>query len=474
MTTPGAVGEQMMLAKVTAKPQHGGPRQSAGSTSSEAETEFSDLLNTMQQGGGREQTSSTAGAIEAEEPSRQVERKSARADAGKRHERSGDADLRAAIDLLSYGKAGGADEPAREEDVSEQSQPHGRTDGHQKLDAIAAKADDARAIAFANVGQPPEPAQAPQESRAPLPNASNTAGEANQWAETRMAGQVARPGQTKVEQKDEGRSPADADFAGAVEATDAGASEATATKQAPREDLPEAKVLRQEAHFAPVASSKTTERSAVAPAANAKPGSEVKKAIEPAPASVDMSATEQPLSSAPARPAQQIADQIAAEVSSFESAGGVRPDASQAAPAPMLKVLQIQLQPADLGTVTVRLELRQDELEVHVETSSAETADLIRGDKDTLSNLLRASGYAVDHNAIRIVEGDRSAVATQLGQQGTQPNLQSSTQSQSGWSQRGEGSHPDHQGAKNGNAQVPESREPHGTTSHRVSGSLYI
>jgi flagellar hook-length control protein FliK len=137
-------------------------------------------------------------------------------------------------------------------------------------------------------------------------------------------------------------------------------------------------------------------------------------------------------------PAQQIADRIAAEATSapeFAERTGIAPPMQQGMK-PALKILQIQLQPADLGIVTVRMELKDTELTLHVEADRKETADLIRNDQETLNNLLRSAGYNVDTGSVRIMEGDRTLASQQSGQQGAQTNLQSSAQSQSGASDR--------------------------------------
>jgi hypothetical protein len=81
------------------------------------------------------------------------------------------------------------------------------------------------------------------------------------------------------------------------------------------------------------------------------------------------------------------------------------------------------------------MELKDTELTLHVEADRKETADLIRNDQDTLTNLLRSAGYNVDTGSVRIMD-DRTLASQHPGQQGAQTNLQSSAQSQSGASDR--------------------------------------
>jgi hypothetical protein len=69
-----------------------------------------------------------------------------------------------------------------------------------------------------------------------------------------------------------------------------------------------------------------------------------------------------------------------------------------------VKVLTIQLQPADLGTVIVRMRLKADAMEVEVEAGRHATARLIDADRDTLTSLLRAAGCHVEALTVRAVE----------------------------------------------------------------------
>jgi hypothetical protein len=112
---------------------------------------------------------------------------------------------------------------------------------------------------------------------------------------------------------------------------------------------------------------------------------------------------------------------------------------------------------------------------VHVEADRADTAALIRGDQDTLSNLLRSAGYSVDAGSIKVMEGDRSLVAAPAGQQGTQANLQSSAQSQSGASERQGHGHRGGGAPNGGQSGPPASRnEIDETATNRTGRGLYI
>ncbi len=131
----------------------------------------------------------------------------------------------------------------------------------------------------------------------------------------------------------------------------------------------------------------------------------------------------------PAAPTQQIADTIAASLSSADTAD---PQAAPATTAPRpglmqaVKVLTIQLQPADLGTVTVRMRLKADTMEVEVAADRRATARLIDGDRDTLASLLRSAGYHVEGLTVRAVDqpGTASSPGAMPGSPEPGPQLQ--------------------------------------------------
>ncbi|GJD80661.1 hypothetical protein NBEOAGPD_3903 [Methylobacterium gregans] len=106
---------------------------------------------------------------------------------------------------------------------------------------------------------------------------------------------------------------------------------------------------------------------------------------------------------------RQLAQAIAAE----------EPAAAQPArPGPLpegpLRLLTIQLQPGDLGTVTVRMRLQEGRLEIGLETGRHDTAELLRRDGGALTELLRGAGYQTDLVAIQAGGAELSG-----GQQGS-------------------------------------------------------
>lgn len=91
-----------------------------------------------------------------------------------------------------------------------------------------------------------------------------------------------------------------------------------------------------------------------------------------------------------------------------------------------LKVLHIQLQPDSLGSVTVRMQLRADLLELHIDASRPETADLIQRDREVLSSILRAAGYTADDAQIKVTHADPSIVASLSSNSDTSASSQQS------------------------------------------------
>jgi flagellar hook-length control protein FliK len=70
----------------------------------------------------------------------------------------------------------------------------------------------------------------------------------------------------------------------------------------------------------------------------------------------------------------------------------------------VLRVLSLQLNPVELGLVTVKMRLSGDSLEMELQVEKQETAELLRNDAEKLSSLLRSSGYRPDVITIQIVE----------------------------------------------------------------------
>ncbi len=128
---------------------------------------------------------------------------------------------------------------------------------------------------------------------------------------------------------------------------------------------------------------------------------------------------------------QQLAQRIAGEAGTVNAApqSAETPAYVQRSPfVPAVKVLRIELQPADLGTVTVRMSLRDRALQLDLEVGRGETAHLIQRERETLSTLLRSAGYLIDGLDVRLADQGGAGVSTG----GNQPNMQMLGGGQSG------------------------------------------
>ncbi len=96
--------------------------------------------------------------------------------------------------------------------------------------------------------------------------------------------------------------------------------------------------------------------------------------------------------SMPASPLRQIVDAVSAQ---FPAAAPATPARTgiplEAGP---LRILTLQLHPADLGTVLVRMRLQDGRLEMNLRTGREETAERLRREGGALSALLQEAGYA--------------------------------------------------------------------------------
>ncbi|WP_026790470.1 flagellar hook-length control protein FliK [Pleomorphomonas oryzae] len=87
-----------------------------------------------------------------------------------------------------------------------------------------------------------------------------------------------------------------------------------------------------------------------------------------------------------------------------------------------LKVLHIKLEPEDLGAVVLKMRLVDKSLELEVVASRQETADLLAKDRDTLTRVLRGSGYTADVIAITTSTAPDNGQMTGDNRAGAQPS----------------------------------------------------
>src|SRR5581483_9007207 len=179
-------------------------------------------------------------------------------------------------------------------------------------------------------------------------------------------------------------------------------------------------------------------------------------------------------SPAPLAPSQQIAGRIvAAAVAAQQAGAAIDASGTKAISAPVVKVLHLELQPADLGTITVRMSLKQDALDIRLEASRHDTAVALQNDQDGLAKLLASAGYRIDGVTIAA----SAANAAQASDSRAPGSFASSMPSQWDASQ----SDPRSSGGRQ-NA-LPDPRASHGrqnddpnrgSTSRGSSGDLYV
>lgn len=178
-------------------------------------------------------------------------------------------------------------------------------------------------------------------------------------------------------------------------------------------------------------------------------------------------------------PANQIGDRVVRDaLGSAKAEMPAEPVATPARPAPIssAKVLHIELQPADLGTVTVRMTLRDHAIELRLDASREETARLLLKDRDRLSDILRSAGYQVDGLTVRVAEPDRTS-QTSAGSQ----SFQNAGQSQPGSAHQDAGASggqartgrdtDNHRAASSNQGHETETANPPGD---RLGGHLYV
>lgn len=115
-------------------------------------------------------------------------------------------------------------------------------------------------------------------------------------------------------------------------------------------------------------------------------------------------------------PSLQIAQRITHDLKLGNPLGSEQSgNVSQDSKAPV-RVLHIQLDPPELGPLTVRMSLRNDALQLQLETSNQQAANLIQNDKEALTRLLRSAGYSLDGLNIQVTQTERGVGGQALGQ----------------------------------------------------------
>lgn len=89
---------------------------------------------------------------------------------------------------------------------------------------------------------------------------------------------------------------------------------------------------------------------------------------------------------------EPVSDQIAAEVRAELRADGLGEASSDG----VVRVLHLELKPANLGGVTVRLALKDNAITIHLETQRLDTLAVIEREREALAGALASAGYTVE------------------------------------------------------------------------------
>jgi len=148
-------------------------------------------------------------------------------------------------------------------------------------------------------------------------------------------------------------------------------------------------------------------------------------------------------------PAQQVGDQIATALKTLSAdPAPAQAGVTHKAEGPVLKTLDIQLTPHELGTVKVSLRMVGDTVEVSLKTSNPQTAELLKQDRQLLDQMLRTTGFKADTITIQAAD-DRGSV-----QAGSSANGNSAmNQNNSGGGATGEGQSQNAGGGSSGQQQ---------------------
>jgi chemotaxis protein MotD len=109
------------------------------------------------------------------------------------------------------------------------------------------------------------------------------------------------------------------------------------------------------------------------------------------------------MSGAAPLPTQQVAGRIvSAALAAQQDVGRIDASSVSAVTSPVIKFLHLELQPADLGTITIRMSLKQDGLDIRLEASRHDTAVMLQRDQEGLAKLLTSAGYHLDGMTVTV------------------------------------------------------------------------
>ncbi len=124
------------------------------------------------------------------------------------------------------------------------------------------------------------------------------------------------------------------------------------------------------------------------------------------------------------------------------------------------KILHIQLSPVELGSIVVKLRISQGGMEIRLEASRAETAQLLGHDREALREIVRASGHALDQVSVETVHVESAGADPRPGQDAPRDGTR-----EEGAGRDGRGFDPsrqqDRQNDRQNDRQEPQRRDAH-------------
>jgi len=146
---------------------------------------------------------------------------------------------------------------------------------------------------------------------------------------------------------------------------------------------------------------------------------------------------------------QKIADRVAADLSTAAgpvdtgAANAMLQDAPRVTDKPV-KILTVQLDPPSLGTVTVKVRLAGDAVDVQVSAERYETTQMLRHERDALTERMHSAGYnfeisSIDHNRVADIGASGQTPSRSDHQQSSQQQSQGGAQFNGGNSERQSG-----------------------------------
>ncbi|WP_398476212.1 flagellar hook-length control protein FliK [Tardiphaga sp.] len=138
---------------------------------------------------------------------------------------------------------------------------------------------------------------------------------------------------------------------------------------------------------------------------------------------------------------QKIVDRMASDLPAVAAPEGAQAtetpshDAAKAAESRPVRMMTLELDPPNLGSVTIKMRLAGDSVEVHLTADRLETTQLLRQERGALTDAMQAAGYSFDIAAIdhtRTPDGSMNNGQSQSQQQQTSSDQRGSMQSSNG------------------------------------------